>query len=73
MRSGAISRERFSLEHHDFINPLTPPFSTGHASHRHPDAAPYLLTGVDLLPTNPKVERDSGLEEEQSQRAAPKF
>ena len=24
------------------------------------DAAPYLLTGVDLPPTNPEVERGSG-------------
>ena len=26
----------------------------------YPDAAPYLLTGVDLPPTNPEVERGSG-------------
>ena len=39
----------------------------------YPDAAPYLLTGVDLPPTNPEVERGSGgrlpigpLEEEQA-------
>lgn len=39
----------------------------------YPDAAPYLLTGVDLSPTNPEVERGSGgrlpigpLEEEQA-------
>jgi hypothetical protein len=32
----------------------------------YPDAAPYLLTGVDLPPTNPKFERGSGVEEEQA-------
>ncbi len=32
----------------------------------YPDAAPYLLTGVDLPPTNPKVERGSGVEVEQA-------
>jgi hypothetical protein len=32
----------------------------------YPDAAPYLLTGVDLPPTNPKVDRGSGVEMEQA-------